>query len=145
MTERYKLWDRDDDPGVKRFLDPHFRDFQNALKTLWTPKKNTETHLTQGFGGCLHQSKMWRNAMEGAGYIRPLLEPARLAQPARATDQSGSGRARTRVQPRQTVNRCSTAGRGRSFVFSSGKATPWATQDNPGYPSIGFLDWDNPG
>ena len=28
---------------------------------------------------------------------------------------------------------------------SSGKATPWASQDNPGYPSIGFVDWDNPG
>ena len=27
----------------------------------------------------------------------------------------------------------------------SGKATPWASQDNPGYPDIGFVDWDNPG
>ena len=30
-------------------------------------------------------------------------------------------------------------------VKTSGKATPWASQDNPGYPSIGFVDWDNPG
>ena len=28
---------------------------------------------------------------------------------------------------------------------TSGKATPWASQDNPGHPCIGFVDWDNPG
>ena len=28
---------------------------------------------------------------------------------------------------------------------SSGKATPWASQDNSGYPSIRNVDWDNPG
>ena len=25
------------------------------------------------------------------------------------------------------------------------KKTPWASQDIPGYPSIGLVDWDNPG
>ena len=29
--------------------------------------------------------------------------------------------------------------------FSSGKTTPWASQDIRGYPSIGFVDWDDPG
>ena len=28
---------------------------------------------------------------------------------------------------------------------ASGKTTPLESQDNPGYPSIGFVDWDNPG
>ena len=32
-----------------------------------------------------------------------------------------------------------------SHVSTSEKTTPWACQDNPGYPSIGFVDWDNPG
>ena len=35
------------------------------------------------------------------------------------------------------------------FAYStntaSGKTTPWASQDIPGYPGIGFVDWDNPG
>ena len=28
---------------------------------------------------------------------------------------------------------------------SSGKTTPWASQDIPGYPCIDFVDLDNPG
>ena len=28
---------------------------------------------------------------------------------------------------------------------SSGKATLWASQVNPGYPGIEKVDWDNPG
>ena len=28
---------------------------------------------------------------------------------------------------------------------ASGKTTPWASQDIPGYPGIDFIDWDNPG
>ena len=34
------------------------------------------------------------------------------------------------------TSRCCTA---------SVKMTPWASQDNTGYPGIGFVDWDNPG
>ena len=30
-------------------------------------------------------------------------------------------------------------------ILTSGKATAWASQDNQGYPCIGFVDWDNPG
>ena len=28
---------------------------------------------------------------------------------------------------------------------TSGKTTPWASQDIPGYPGTDFVDWDNPG
>ena len=28
---------------------------------------------------------------------------------------------------------------------ASGKATPWASQNNPGDPNICFVDWDDPG
>ena len=33
----------------------------------------------------------------------------------------------------------------KEVVLASGKTTPWASQDIPGYPCIDFVDWDNPG
>ena len=33
----------------------------------------------------------------------------------------------------------------RSPESASGKTTPWASQDDPGYPGIENVDWDSPG